>query len=181
MSLREAAAREAYLKTLLDVVNDAYKEARAETQSLLDTAAVESGTRQVAVTLPGSTEQPEVDIATVSLTAGEAAARIVDAEKFKAWVLENYGSEIKREFVTSVQPAFEKKLLAELTAAGGTEWADPENGVIHEVPGVEIAPARARTHAVRFKTDGRDQVMTAWREGRLATVALPQLTAGGAE
>jgi hypothetical protein len=173
MSLREAAAREAYLKTLLDVVNDAYKEARSETQSFLDTAAEETGTRQVAVTLPDGP-----DIATVSLTAGEAAARVVDSEKFKAWVLENYGSEIKREFVTSVQPAFEKKILAELTAAGRTEWADPENGVIHEVPGVEIAPARARTHAVRFKKDGRDQVMTAWREGRLATVALPQLTGG---
>lgn len=176
MSLRDAAAREAYLKTLLDVVNDAYKEARAETQSLLDTAATETGTRQVAVTLPDGP-----DIATVSLTAGEGAAKVTDPEKFKAWVLENYGSEIKREFVTSVQPAFEKKLLAELTAAGGTEWPDPETGVIHDVPGVEIAASRARTHAVRFKTGGRDQVMTAWREGRLATVALPQLTAGGAE
>lgn len=176
MSLRDAAAREAYLKTLLDVVNDAYKEARTETQALLDTAASEDGTRQVAVTLPDGP-----DIATVSLTAGEAAAKVTDPDKFKAWVLENFGSEIKREFVTSVQPAFEKKLLAELTAAGGTEWADPENGVIHDVPGVEMAPARARTHAVRFKKDGRDQVMTAWREGRLATVALPTLTAGGAE
>lgn len=176
MSLKEAAAREAYLKTLLDVVNDAYKEARTETQNLLDTAAEETGTRQVAVTLPGGP-----DIATVSLSAGEGAAKVTDPEKFKAWVLDNFDSEIKREFVTSVQPAFEKKLLAELTAAGGTEWADPETGVIHEVPGVEIAPSRARTHAVRFKKDGRDQVMTAWREGRLATVALPQLTAGGAE
>jgi hypothetical protein len=181
MSLKEAAAREAYLKTLLDVVNDAYKEARAETQNLLDTAAEESGTRQVAVTLPGGPDRPGADIATVSLSAGEGAAKVTDPEKFKAWVLEHYGSEIKREFVTTVQPAFEKKLLAELTAAGGTEWADPENGVIHDVPGVEIAPSRARTHSVRFKTDGRDQVMTAWREGRLATVALPQLTAGGAE
>ncbi|HZX39705.1 MAG TPA: hypothetical protein VFF37_15500 [Streptomyces sp.] len=176
MSLRDAAAREAYLKTLLDFVNDAYKEARAETQTLLDTAAEETGTRQVAVTLPDG-----LDIATVSLSAGEGAAKVTDPEKFKAWVLENYGSEIKREFVTSVQPAFEKKLLAEMTAAGGTEWPDPETGVIHEVPGVEITASRARTHAVRFKKDGRDQVMAAWREGRLATVALPQLTAGGTE
>jgi hypothetical protein len=181
MSLKEAAAREAYLKTLLDVVNDAYKEARTETQSLLDTAAMESGTRQVAVTLPGGPEQPGVDIATVSLSAGEGAAKVTDPEKFKAWVMENYGSEIKREFVTSVQPAFEKKLLAEMTAAGGTEWPDPETGVIHDVPGVEIAASRARTHAVRFKNEGRERVMAAWREGRLATVALPQLTTGSAE
>lgn len=181
MSLRDAAAREAYLKTLLDVVNDAYKEARTETQSLLDSASEESGTRQVAVTLPGAPDQDGVDIATVSLTAGEAAARVADEEKFTAWVVEYFGTEVERRFVTSVKPAFVKKVLAELTAAGGTEWADPENGVIHDVPGVEIAPARARTHAVRFKKDGRDQVMAAWREGRLATVALPQLTAGGAE
>ncbi|WP_406123087.1 hypothetical protein OHQ89_12750 [Streptomyces canus] len=176
MSLKEAAAREAYLKTLLDVVDDAYKAARAETRLHLDKAAEETGTRQVAVTLPDGP-----DIATVSLSAGEGAAKVTDPEKFKAWVLENYGSEIKREFVTSVQPAFEKKLLAEMTAAKSTEWADKETGVVHEVPGVEIAPARARTHNVRFKKDGRDKVMAAWRDGRLVNVALPELTAGGAE
>jgi hypothetical protein len=53
MSLKEAAAREAYLKTLLDLVNEAYRTARAETQQLLDIAAEETGTRQVAVALPG--------------------------------------------------------------------------------------------------------------------------------
>jgi PIN domain nuclease of toxin-antitoxin system len=176
MSLKEAAAREAYLKTLLDVVNDAYKEARAETQTLLDTAAEETGARQVAVTLPDGP-----DIATVSLASGETAAKVIDEDKFTAWVRENFASEIERRFVTTVREAFTKKLLAELTAAGGTEWPDPETGVIHEVPGVAIAPARARTHAVRFKKDGREQVMAAWREGRISAVALPELTAGGAE
>ena len=176
MSLKEAAAREAYLKTLLDVVNDAYKEARSETQQLLDVAAQETGTRQVSVTIPDGP-----DIATVSLSSGEAAAKVTDDEAFTAWVIATMPSEVERRFVTEVRGAFRTKLLGELTAAGGTEWADPETGVIHEVPGVAIAPARARTHAVRFKPDGRDQVMTAWREGRLATVALPQLTAGGAE
>ncbi|MFD8234059.1 hypothetical protein ACFV20_19525 [Streptomyces sp. NPDC059696] len=176
MSLKEAAAREAYLKTLVDVVNDAYKAARAETQTLLDAAAEETGATQVKVTIPDGP-----DIATVSLSSGETAAKVVDEEKFTAWVRENYASEIIRRFVTEVQPAFTKKLLAEMTAAGSTEYADPETGVIHDVPGVAIAPARARTHAVRFKKDGRDQVMQAWREGRLATVALPELTAGGAE
>jgi hypothetical protein len=176
MSLKEAAAREAYLKTLLDVVNDAYKEARAETQQLLDATAEETGTRQVAVKLPDGP-----DIATVSLSSGEAAAKVIDDEQFTNWVRETAPSEIERRFVTEVREAFVKKLLAELTASGGIEWADPTTGVIHEVPGVAIAPARARTHAVRFKKDGRDQVMAAWREGRLADVALPQLTAGGTE
>jgi hypothetical protein len=176
MSLKDAAAREAYLKTLLDVVNDAYKEARNETQKLLDEAAQETGARQVAVALPGGP-----DIATVSLASGEAAAKVIDEEKFTAWVRENFASEIERRFITEVREAFAKKLLAELTAAGSTEWADPETGVIHEVPGVAIAPARARTHSVRFKKDGREQVMHAWREGQLTAAALPELTAGGAE
>jgi hypothetical protein len=176
MSLKEAAAREAYLKTLLDVVNGAYKEARAETRQLLDAAAVETGARQIAVTLPDGP-----DIATVSLSSGEAAAKVVDEDEFTAWVIANYGTEIERKLVTTVRKAFVDRLLKEMTAAGRTEWADPETGVIHEVPGVEIAPSQARTHSVRFKKEGRDKVMAAWREGRLTTVALPELTVGGAE
>ncbi|MCZ4514536.1 hypothetical protein O3Q52_41685 [Streptomyces sp. ActVer] len=176
MNLKEAAAREAYLKTLLDVVGDAYKAARVETRQALETADQESGTRQVAVSLPGGP-----DIATVSLSSGSAEARVVDADAYTAWVLQYFGSEIERKFVTGVRKAFTDRLLKQMTAAGRTEWPDPETGVIHEVPGVEIAGTRSRTHSVRFKEHGRDKVMTAWREGRLATVALPQLTAGGAE
>lgn len=176
MSLREAAARETYLKTLLDVVGDAYKTARAETQQALDAAAQESGTRQAAVSLPDGP-----DIATVSLSSGEAAAKVIDEEAFTAWVIAHYGTEVERRFVTEVRAAFRDKVLGALTAAGGIEWADPETGVIHEVPGVQIAPSRARTHSLRFKKDGRDQVMAAWREGRLAAVALPELTAGATE
>jgi len=176
MSLKDAAAREAYLKTLLDVVGDAYKAARAETRLALEAADQESGTRNAAVALPGGP-----DIATVSLSAGEAAAKVIDEEAFTAWVIAHYGTEVERRFITEVRAAFRDKVLGALTAAGGIEWADPETGVIHEVPGVAIAPARARTHSLRFKKDGRDQVMTAWREGRLAAVALPELTAGGAE
>lgn len=176
MSLKEAAAREAYLKTLLDVVDAAYKEARAETQTLLDTAAQETGARQVAASLPDGP-----DIATVSLSAGSAEARVTDPDAFKAWVVAHYGTEVERRFVTEVRAAFQKKLLEQMTATGSTEWADPDTGVIHEVPGVAIAPARARGHRLNFKDGGRDQVMRAWREGRLATVALPELTAGGAE
>jgi hypothetical protein len=176
MSLREAAAREAYLKTLLDVVDDAYKAARAETRTALEAAAQESGTRQAAASLPDGK-----DIATVSLSSGEAAAKVIDEEAFTAWVITHYGTEVERRFVTEVRAAFRDKVLGALTAVGSTDWADPETGVIHEVPGVAIAPARARTHSLRFKKDGRNQVMTAWREGRLAAVALPELTAGATE
>lgn len=176
MSLKDAAAREAYLKTLLDEVDAAYKAARAETQQLLDTADRETGTRQVAASLPNGT-----DIATVSIKGGTAEAKVVDEEAFTAWVREEFPTEIERRFVTNVRAQFIKKILAELTAAGGTDWPDPENGVIHTVPGVEITPSRARTHAVRFTSTGRQDVMAAWRNGLLAGTALPQLTTGTAE
>lgn len=176
MNLKEAAMREAALKTLLDTVKDAYDAARKDTRTALEASAEESGTRNAAVALPDGP-----DIATVSLSSGEAAAKVIDEEAFTAWVIANYDTEVERRFVTEVRAAFRDKVLGALTAAGGIEWADPESGVIHEVPGVAIAPARARTHNLRFKKDGRDKVMQAWREGRLAAVALPELTAGGAE
>lgn len=176
MNLKEAAMREAALKTLLDTVKDAYDAARKETRAALETAAEENGVRQMAAALPGGP-----DIATVSLSSGEAAAKVVDDEAFTAWVREHYASEIERRFVTEVREAFRTKVLGALTAAGSLEWADPDSGVIHEVPGVAIAPSRARTHSLRFKTGGKDQVMQAWREGRLAAVALPELTTGDAE
>lgn len=175
MSLKDAATREAVLKTLLDAVKKEYDAARAETQTLLDAAAEETGTRQVAVAIPDGP-----DIATVSLSSGEAAAKVTDVDLFTKWVVANYSSEVTRRLVTEVQPAFAKKLLDEITAIGTGEWADA-NGVLQEVPGVAMAPARARTHSVRFKKDGRDQVMQAWRAGRLNGVVLPELTAGGAE
>lgn len=176
MNLKEAATREAALKTLLDTVKAAYDDARKETRAALESAGQESGIRQVAVGLPGGP-----DVATVSLSAGSAEARVVDEEAFTAWVIANYGSEIERKFVTVVRLAFVDRLLKEMTAAGGTEWADPETGVIHEVPGVAFAATKARTHSVRFKKDGRDKVMQAWREGRLTAAVLPELTAGGVE
>ncbi|MFF2650551.1 hypothetical protein [Streptomyces sp. NPDC058045] len=176
MNLKEAAAREAVLKTLLDEVKDAYNTARGETQQLLNAAAAETGTRQVAVDLSGVG-----DIATVSLSSGSAEARVSDLEAFTAWVRENYSTEIERKFVTSVRQAFTDRVLGAMTAAGGTEWADPETGVIHEVPGVTIAPARSRTHNVRFKKTGRQAVMNAWRTSQLPESVLPQLTAGGAQ
>lgn len=179
MSLKEAATREAVLKTLLDAVKAEYDAARAETQTLLDAASQETGTRQVAVGIPNGP-----DIATVSLSPGEAAARVVDEDAFTAWVVsqgKRFKSEIERKFVTTVRKAFVDQLLKEMTAAGVAQWADKETGELHDVPGVAIAPARARTHNVRFKKTGRETVMAAWREGRLAGVALPELAAGGDE
>lgn len=173
MSLKDAAAREAVLKTLLDVVDAEYKQARAEVQALLDTAAEETGTTQIAASLPNGTK-----VATVSLTGGTAEAKVTDEQAFTTWVRKNYDTEIEREFITRVRKAFADRVLKECTAAGVAQWADPETGELHDVPGVEIRAARARTHSVRFAKDGRDQVAKAWQAGQLNGVVLPQLTAG---
>lgn len=177
MSLKDAAAEEAYLKTLLDVVNAAYQTKRKQVQSLLDAASRELGTDRVAATLPDG----KTKIATISLTKGSAEAQVVDETAFKAWVMEHYNSEIERRFVAEVRGAFRTKLLAQMTAANSAEWADPETGVIHEVPGVAIRPARARGHSVRMTQTGPSDVMDAWRNGLLAATALPQLAAGPLE
>lgn len=175
MSIKEAAAREAVLKTLLDTVKAEYDKARAETQTLLETASEESGTQQVIASLPGVP-----DIATISLTGGAVEAKVTDVEKYTAWVIKNYGTEIERRFVTEVRASFTKLLLKQLTASGNVEWVDPDTGAIDEVPGVELVENTVRTHSVRFKADGRERVMTAWRDRILDDVILPQLL-GGAE
>ncbi|MCX4778117.1 hypothetical protein [Streptomyces sp. NBC_01264] len=176
MSLKDAAAQEAYLKTLLDVIDASYKRQRLEVQKLLDEAARESGTQQIAASLPDGTK-----IATISLTKGRAEAKVTDEAAFKAWVMANYDTEIERRFVAEVRGSFRSKLLSQMTAANKNEWADPETGVIHTVPGVAISPARARGHSVRMTETGPAEVWAAWRTGQLANIALPELIAGDAD
>lgn len=173
MSLKDTAGRQAVLKALYDAIGEELKACRAETQAGLDEADRVNGQRSVAVEIGGE------QVATVSLKPGSAEVVVKDADAVLTWVLDQFPAEVERRFVTSVRPAFVKKLLAELTAAGGTEWPDPETGVIHEVPGVEVAPARGRTHQVRFAGGGRERIARAWAAGELAHLVLPELTAGG--
>ncbi|MFI9235823.1 hypothetical protein [Streptomyces sp. NPDC053079] len=173
MSLKNAAAEEAFLKALLDSVDQAYKDKRAEVQRLLEEAVKANGQRNVVVEAPGGEQ-----VATVNLKPGSAEAVVHDADALLAWVLAQFPAEVERKFVTLVRPAFLKKLLAELTAANSTEWADPNTGVIHRVPGVSVEANRKRTHEVRFVGPkgivGRDRIAAAWRSGELA---LPGVTA----
>ncbi|KOG53162.1 hypothetical protein ADK76_29070 [Streptomyces griseoflavus] len=171
MNVKEAVAREVILRALLDVIGPAYQQARAEAQHLLDAAEKDHGTRQVAAALPDGRQ-----IAVVSLTGGTAEAKVTDERAFTRWVAEGFPTEIERRFVTTVRPAFAERILNDLTATGRTSWADPQTGVLHEVPGIRIAPSRARTHSVRFAKTGRADIARAWRDGHLAALALPRPT-----
>ncbi|MFE1264438.1 hypothetical protein ACFW5X_28410 [Streptomyces albogriseolus] len=173
MSLKDTARTVAVLSTLHAAIGDQLKTAKRELETGLKAAKAETGTQKIAVSLDEGQ-----DVGTVSLVQPKATAAVTDPDAFTAWVIENYGSEISRRFVTEVKPGFQKKILEALTAAGTAEWADPETGVIHEVPGVTMQGRAAYTRLTVPDT-GKAAIAEAWRAGRLADVALPELTAGG--
>lgn len=169
MSLKDIAARAAVLSTLHDAIGDELKTAKKALEAGLKQAKAETGTQKISVSLD---EGP--DVGTISLVQPKAAAAVTDAEKFTAWVMENFVTEIERKFVTSVKPGFQKKILDQITAAGVTEWADPETGVIHEVPGVTMQGRAAYTR-MTVPDVGKAAIAQAWREGRLAAAVPPAL------
>ncbi|MFJ5070200.1 hypothetical protein ACIQC7_27705 [Kitasatospora sp. NPDC088556] len=175
MSLADLAAREAVLKAVADAIGDELKQVRVEVQAALDE---NTGVRQVAAVLPSGAQ-----VAKVSLTDPAPAAVVTDPEAFLAWVRDSHPDKgaVVRRVVTEVRPATQTALLAEMTAAGVPQWCDTETGEVHTVPGVEIRATRSRSHSVRFDKGGRDRVAEAWRSGELASLVLPELTAGGAE
>lgn len=177
-NLRELALEEATLKALADVVTERLKAIRAETQSGLDKADEETGTRQIVAKLPDGTS-----IATLSLTDPKPEAKVTDAEAFQAWVMETYPDEIARRFVAEVRPAFADKVLGEMTAAGVARFVDTETGELYDVPGVEVKATRSRNHALRFKPEGREAVAKAWASGELPLpgVTPPAIQPGGGE
>jgi hypothetical protein len=170
VSVAEAVTREAVLRTLLDTVESEYKAVRAQVQELLDAEAKATGLNGVDARLPDGTK-----VAKVSISAGEAAATVVDQAAFLAWVRANRKDQIHAELVVTVREAFQTALLAQMTASKTAQWCD-EDGVLHDVPGIAFRPARARTHSVRFTDSGRADVAAAWRTGQLTelvTLALP--------
>jgi hypothetical protein len=174
MSMKETAARAAVLDTLHKAIGDELKAAKRELEDGLRAAKAETGTQKVAISLD------EQDIGTASLVQPAAAAVVADAEKFKAWVMDHYASEIERKFVTEVRASFTARLLKEMTAAGVAQWADPETGEIHDVPGVAMQGRAAYTR-MTVPDVGKQAIAQAWQSGALGHLVLPQLTAGGAE
>ncbi|MBP5883139.1 hypothetical protein QBA57_28770 [Streptomyces scabiei] len=180
MSLKDTAARTAVLSTLHDAIGAELKTAKKELEEGLRAAKAETGTQKIAVSLD---QGP--DVGTISLVQPKAAAAVADPEKFTAWVMENFATEIERKFVTSVKPGFQKKILDQVTAAGVVEWADPETGVIHEVPGVAMQGRAAYTR-MTVPDAGKAAIAQAWREGRLgatvpATIAPTAIESGDGE
>lgn len=172
-SLKDIATRTAVLAALADVINAELKTAKADLQAGLKAAKAETGTQQIGVSLPDGQ-----DIGKATLVQPKPAAAIVDEKAFLAWVREVRPSEIVRRFITEVRPAWAALVLKEITAAGTAEWADPETGVIHTVPGVQLQGRAAYTR-MTVPDEGQEAIAAAWRNGQLTGLGLPQLTAGG--
>ncbi|MEV4036399.1 hypothetical protein [Streptomyces umbrinus] len=182
LAVREAVAREAALGALLDEVKAAYATARTDVQHLLDTQYKATGTTKVDALLPGG-----VKVGSICRTGGERAAAVTDEDAFRAWVRDTYPSEHIVEvrpvqIITRIQPGFAAKLLAEMTAAGVAQVADPTTGEVHDVPGVALKPSRAAGHRLTYTRksnksplDGRAMVAAAWQSGGLAPAMLPVL------
>lgn len=175
MSLKDTAARAAVLATLHAAIGDELKTAKKELEEGLRAAKADTGTQKVTISL-----NEQQDIGTASLVQPAAAAVITDAEKFKAWVMDHYSSEIERKFVTEVRASFITRLLKEMTAAGVAQWADPTSGEIHDVPGVEMQGRAAYTR-MTVPDAGKQAIAEAWQSGALGHLVLPELTTGGAE
>lgn len=175
MSLKDIATRAVVLQALADAVDAELKAVKAEQAAGLKQAKQDAGTRQIEATLPDGTV-----VAKVTLISPAPAATVTDSAAFTAWVRDNRPDQIKREFVTTVHPAFVTSLLKEMTAAGVPKWCDKETGEVHEVPGIVMQPRAANTRTT-WEKDGKNSVAEAWKAGLLAGIALPELTAGGAE
>ncbi|MEV2203764.1 hypothetical protein AB0E11_27910 [Streptomyces fradiae] len=184
-AIRDAVTRQAVLGALLDQIKDAYKDAKADADKLLEQQYRAVGTTKTDATLPDGTQ-----VGSVSRQGGERAAQVVDDEQFAAWVRDHYPSEhvvriIPARVEVSARPAFAAQVLAEMTAAGTARYVDPETGEVHDVPGVEIRPSRAASHRLTYTRGskaqpltGRELVARAWREGGLAAHVLPALAPG---
>lgn len=175
MSLKDTARTVAALDTLHKAIGDHLKAGKQDLEAGLKAEKAKTGTQKISISL----DDDGPDIGSVSLVQPKAAAAVTDPTKFTEWVRENYSGEIKRQLVTTVQPGFQKKLLDQMTAAGVAEWADPETGVIHEVPGVELQGRAAHTR-MTIPDAGKAAIAEAWREGRLAA-ALPDLAPAAIE
>ncbi|MFI6862613.1 hypothetical protein ACIBKZ_22420 [Streptomyces sp. NPDC050421] len=173
MSLKDIAARAAILTAIHAAIEDELKTANRELQDGLKAAKKEHGTQTIGLELPDGQ-----DIGKATLVQPKAAATVTDPAAFLAWVREVRPTEVSVRLTTEVRPAWQSLLLKEISAAGRPEWADPDNGVIHKVPGVGMTGRAAYTR-MTVPDDKRELIAEAWRSGALAHLALPQITAGG--
>lgn len=168
MSLKDAATRAAVLTALAEAIGDELKTAKADLQAELKAAKESTGTQQVGVSVLGK------DVGKISLVQPKAAAVIVDEKAFREWVRSVREGEVVSRVVTEVRPAWRDLVLKQIGAVGVVQWADPDTGEVHDVPGVEMQGRAAYTR-MTVPEEGKAAIAEAWRTGQLGHLVLPQI------
>lgn len=185
MSLKQSTPILAAIDTLERAVTAMKKEARAEVFEDLMELRRSAGLKSAQVTLPDSTV-----VGSVTLTDKKArGAFIHDEDALLEWVkvvAPQYVQTVPEVYIPehqSVSAAFVAELLPYLEDGKNGDAIDG-NGEV--VPGVTFdgRVPDPDTFSIKFTATGRDQVVKAWREGKLADLlpsAAPALADGGAE
>lgn len=162
------------MRARLDQAEELYEDVNREAAKLLDQQYKATRSVKADVTLGDDTK-----FASVTRVGGEAEAQITDREAFAAWVRDQYPEHWDYRIVparteTVVDQTFASAVLAAANAAGVPQFADPESGEVHEVPGVMIRPTRSRYYRWTFTRpskrqplDGRALVADAVKAGTL--------------
>ncbi|MFJ5999627.1 hypothetical protein [Streptomyces sp. NPDC092370] len=162
------------MRAQLDQAEVLYEDVDREAKKLLDQQYKATRSVKADVTLDDDTK-----FASVTRVGGEAEAQVSDREAFAAWVRDHYPEHwdfriIPARTETVVDETFAATVLAAVDAAGVPQWADPESGELHEVPGVMIKPTRSRYYRWTFTReskrqplDGRALVTNAVKAGAL--------------
>jgi hypothetical protein len=162
------------MRAQLDQAEVLYEDVDREAKKLLDQQYKATRSVKADVTLDDDTK-----FASVTRVGGEAEAQVTNREAFAAWVRDHYPEHwdfriIPARTETVVDETFAATVLAAVDAAGVPQWADPESGELHEVPGVMIKPTRSRYYRWTFTReskrqplDGRALVTNAVKAGAL--------------
>ncbi|MFD3790815.1 hypothetical protein [Streptomyces cyaneofuscatus] len=173
------------MQAQLDRAKAMFAEVDTDAAALLAQQYKATKSTKAEVTLPDG----ETKFATVTRIPGEADAEVTDRDAFAAWVRDTYPDHwgfkvIPARTEVVVDGAFIDRVLAAVNAANGPEYADPESGVVHKVPGVAIKPKRRAYFKWTFTRtsksqplDGRELAAQAVAAGLISTDAPPALPA----
>jgi hypothetical protein len=180
MSVRDDNLKLALTKAIADVVSEAMAHMRNEHFNVLLEQYEDAGTKQFSVKLPDGTK-----VATITLTEQKEAYEVTDEVAFLQWMRRQDPDGIETVTVPP-QPEWTYEQVKDRTKAAtlkrlehvGDMPFDPITGEL--VEGVTYRPAgRPKGFQVRYESEGRAQVIDAWRTGALAELVgsdvLPQI------
>jgi hypothetical protein len=148
----------ALAEVVLKVMTERLRQAKAVADAELRTTAL-PGDRTNAV-LPDGTVA-----GAVTQAKGRVSARVVERDKFVAWVAMHYPGEVEEVTATTVRPAFEKKLLDDCKRHGHPVDVDGS-----EVAGVEVGVGDP--YSITKVADGAEAIIAAAHQSGQLTEAL---------